>query len=328
MNAHPPHVATRLLPADAKAIAQGAALVRDRGLVAFPTETVYGLGANALDDLAVSRIFAAKGRPKFNPVIVHVLNRHEADEFVIFNPLASALADAFWPGGLTLVLPRRDASPLALLVSAGLDTAALRAPAHPAARALLVAAGVPIAAPSANRSGAVSPTTAQHVAEELDGRVDLILDAGPCPVGLESTIIGFRDFRPVLLRAGAVARETIEKLAGPLIESDGAIVEAPGMMASHYAPRARLRLNATEARADEALLAFGPHAPAGARTTCNLSESGDLIEAAANLFAMLRALDKSGASTIAVMPVPEHGLGEAINDRLARAAAPRGRMNT
>jgi L-threonylcarbamoyladenylate synthase len=226
------------------------------------------------------------------------------------------------------VLPRRDPSPLALLVSAGLDTAAVRAPAHAAARALLDAAGVPIAAPSANRSGAVSPTTAQHVAEELDGRVDLILDGGPCPVGLESTIVGFHDRRPVLLRAGSVARETIEQLTGPLIEADGVIIEAPGMMASHYAPCARLRLNATEVRQEEALLAFGPHAPTGAQTTYNLSVSGDLIEAAANLFAMLRALDKSGVTTIAVMPVPEHGLGEAINDRLARAAAPRGRTNS
>jgi L-threonylcarbamoyladenylate synthase len=324
MNVKPPHIATRILTADAGAIAEAGELLHEGALVAFPTETVYGLGANALDDFAVSRIFAAKERPKFNPLIVHVLDREEAAELVLFNPLASALAEAFWPGGLTLVLPRRDPSGLALLISAGLDTAAVRAPAHGIARALLDAAGTPIAAPSANRAGRVSPTTAEHVAEELGGRVDLILDAGPCHIGLESTIVGFNGERPVLLRPGAVAREAIETIAGPLFEADGALIEAPGMMASHYAPRAKVRLNATDARFDEALLAFGPNPLKGAGATLNLSPRGDLVEAAANLFAMLRALDKSGAAGIAVMAVPETGLGEAINDRLARAAAPRG----
>ena len=327
MDAKPPHLATRLLSADANAIAEAGEVLRQGGLVAFPTETVYGLGANALDDFAVSRIFAAKGRPRFNPLIVHVLDHEEARELVTFNPVALALAEAFWPGGLTLVLPRRDPSGLALLLSAGLDTAALRAPADLTARALLDAAGVPIAAPSANRAGAVSPTTAQHVAEELGGRVELILDGGPCPIGLESTIVGFDHGYPVLLRPGAVAREAIEHLIGPLSEPDGERIKAPGMMASHYAPHARLRLNATEVDAEEALLAFGSAVPKGACATYNLSPSGDLVEAAANLFSMLRALDKSGAPAIAVMAIPEQGLGEAINDRLVRAAAPRGNLS-
>jgi L-threonylcarbamoyladenylate synthase len=313
---------TRIVPADARAIREAGDLLRNGKLVAFPTETVYGLGASAIDDFAVSAIFAAKERPRFNPLIVHVHDREEAEELVAFNPTASALADAFWPGALTLVLPRRDPSALALLVSAGLDTAAVRAPAHPVARALVEAAGVPIAAPSANRAGRLSPTTAQDVAEELDGRVELILDAGPCPVGIESTVIGFNDRGAVLLRSGAIPRADIEKIAGPLHEPKGETIEAPGMMASHYAPRARLRLNAREVKNGEALLAFGSGAPK-AEVTRNLSPMGDLREAAANLFAMLRALDKTGASAIAVMPVPSQGLGEAINDRLQRAAAPR-----
>ena len=323
MNLRPPHNATRILPADSKAIAEAAELLREGKLVSFPTETVYGLGANALDDFAVSRIFAAKERPRFNPLIVHVLDKGEAEELVLFNPLATKLAEAFWPGGLTLVLPRRDPSGLALLVSAGLDTAAVRAPAHNIARALLEASGLPIAAPSANRAGSVSPTTAKHVAEELAGRVDLILDGGPCPIGLESTVVGFHNEQPVLLRPGAIPREAIEKIVGPLGAPSDDLIEAPGMMTSHYAPHAKLRLNATDVRPDESLLAFGAKVTPGAIATCNLSHKGDLTEAAANLFAMLRTLDKSGASTIAVMPVPNTGLGEAINDRLARAAAPR-----
>lgn len=323
MNVKPPP-ASPILPANARNIAEAGAQLRESGLVAFPTETVYGLGANALDDVAVSRIFAAKQRPRFNPLIVHVLEQEEAQELVVFNALALDLAEAFWPGGLTLVLPRRDPSGLALLVSAGLDTAAVRSPAHETARALLEASGVPIAAPSANKAGAVSPTTAQHVAEELGGRVDLILDGGPCPIGLESTIVGFDGKRPVLLRPGVVPREAIETIVGRLAETSGDGIQAPGMMASHYAPKARLRLNAAERRPGEALLAFGPSVPVGAGAVCNLSPKGDLVEAAANLFAMLRMLDKSGATDIAVMPLPETGLGEAINDRLARAAAPRG----
>lgn len=316
-------IATRLLKADAKSIAEGGKLLRNGSLVVFPTETVYGLGANALDDFAVSAIFAAKERPRFNPLIVHVHDRGEAEEIVKFNPIASKLADAFWPGGLTLVLPRREPTPLSLLVSAGLDTAAVRAPDHPITRALIEAAGVPIAAPSANRSGRLSPTTADAAAEELDGRVDLILDGGRCPLGIESTVIGFDKERPVLLRRGAIAREAIEAVCGRLQMPKGSAIEAPGMMASHYAPKARLRLNAEDIRPGEALLAFGADMPEGAKTVCNLSRDGDLREAAANLFAMLRRLDKAGAETIAVMPVPDTGLGEAINDRLARAAAPR-----
>jgi L-threonylcarbamoyladenylate synthase len=315
--------ATKLLAADERSIAEAGKLLRGGGLVAFPTETVYGLGANALDDHAVSGIFAAKQRPRFNPLIVHVSDRRQAEDLVTFNPLARALAQNFWPGGLTLVLPRRESSPLAMLVSGGLPTAAVRAPAHPVARALIAAAGVPIAAPSANRSGRISPTAASHAADELQGSVDIILDGGPCPLGIESTIVGFDEGRPILLRPGAVSREDIEKITGPLQRAEHGAIQAPGMMASHYAPRAQLRLNATNVAPGEALLAFGADIPQGAATMCNLSKAGDLKEASANLFAMLRRLDSAGVSTIAVMPIPEGGLGEAINDRLARAAAPR-----
>jgi L-threonylcarbamoyladenylate synthase len=323
MVATPPHSATRIVAADARGIGQAAALLREGRLVAFPTETVYGLGANALDGRAVAAIFAAKERPRFNPLIVHVRDSKEAGELVMFNRLAASLAEAFWPGGLTLVLPRREPSPLALLVSAGLGTVALRSPAHRVARALIEAAGVPIAAPSANRAGRISPTRAEAAADELQGRVDVVLDGGPCPLGIESTIIGFDKDRPVLLRPGAVLREDLEKLLGPLQGPGSGIIQAPGMMASHYAPRAVLRLNAIDVKQGEALLAFGREIPAGSRSVLNLSQSGDVREAAANLFAMLRELDRSGASTIAVMPIPNRGLGEAINDRLARAAAPR-----
>jgi L-threonylcarbamoyladenylate synthase len=314
---------TRILTADTSTINEGAGLLRDGRLVAFPTETVYGLGANALNDHAVAAIFAAKERPRFNPLIVHVPDREEADELVNFNPLAAALADAFWPGGLTLVLPRREPSALASLVSAGLPTVAVRSPAHAVARALVDAAGVPIAAPSANRSGRISPTSAADVAEELQGGVDLILDGGPCPVGIESTVIGFDGDRPLLLRPGAIARAEIEHVLGPLQGPRHGVVLAPGMMESHYAPRAKLRLNAIHAEPDEALLAFGATVPAGSAFLCNLSTSGDLREAAANLFAMLRRLDQSGVARIAVMRIPATGLGEAINDRLERAAAAR-----
>ena len=318
-----PELPTRIVAADGAGIPQGAKLLREGRLVAFPTETVYGLGANALDEDAVAAIFAAKERPRFNPLIVHVRDRAEADALVHFNAAATALADAFWPGGLTLVLPRREACPLALLVSGGLSTAAIRAPAHPIARALVEAAGVPIAAPSANRAGRISPTRASDVADELAGRVDLILDGGPCPLGIESTVIGFDGKNPILLRPGAIPRERIENLVGPLRDPGSGTIQAPGMMASHYAPRARLRLNARTVDHNEALLAIGTDFPKGARAVCNLSASSDLREAAANLFSMLRQLDKSGAETIAVMPSPDSGLGEAINDRLARAAAPR-----
>jgi len=323
MQTIPTQRATRIEAATEGALADAARILREGRLVAFPTETVYGLGASAIDDAAVTSVFAAKERPSFNPLIVHVMGSAEAEPHVVFNPLARKLADAFWPGALTLVLPRREESPLSLLVSAGLDTVAVRAPSHPVARALLAVAQVPIAAPSANRAGSMSPTMASHAAADLYGRVDLILDAGSCPIGLESSVVGFADGRPVLLRPGAVAREAIQDIVGRLTDPIKGDVRAPGMLASHYAPRAHLRLDADDVRPDEALLAFGPNAPLSSNLVCNLSPSGNLTEAAANLFAMLRQLDQSGVATIAAMRVPDYGLGEAINDRLRRAAAPR-----
>lgn len=311
-------VTARLRRADDSAIGDAARILRDGGLVAFPTETVYGLGADATNGRAVARIFEAKGRPSFNPLIVHVPSAAEAARHALFNPTAEKLASAFWPGALTLVLPRRADCRLSELVSAGLDTVALRVPSHPLARALIARSGHAIAAPSANASGRITATTAAHVAQSLGDNVDLILDGGATPLGLESTVIGFNGEAPVLLRAGAVARDTIEAVAGSLSEPSDAKVQAPGQLASHYAPRGTLRLNATDARDGETLLAFGPNAP---KDALNLSMSGDLREAAANLFAMLHTLD--GARAIAVMPIPNTGLGEAINDRLRRAAAPR-----
>jgi L-threonylcarbamoyladenylate synthase len=308
---------------DAAAIATAADILRRGGLVAFPTETVYGLGADAGDDKAVASIFAAKGRPRFNPLIVHVADQAAAEAFVTFPAMARALADAFWPGALTLVLPRKPDARLSLLVSAGLDTVAIRVPSHPLAHRLIEASGRPIAAPSANASGQVSSTTATHVAQSLSENVDLILDGGSTAHGIESTVIGFENGKPVMLRPGAIAREDIERVVGPLASSHGTAPASPGRLPSHYAPRAQLRLNTKDVRGDEALLAFGSEAPNGAKQVLNLSSSGDLKEAAANIFAMLRKLDATGAATIAVMPIPEHGLGEAINDRLRRAAAPR-----
>ena len=311
---------SRVGPVTDESVNEAAAILRAGGLVAFPTETVYGLGADATNDRAVARIFEAKQRPEFNPLIVHVPNLEAARAHAIFDVRSQRLADRFWPGALTLVLARREGSDLSLLVSAGLDTVALRCPAHEIARRLLAAAGRPVAAPSANRSGRISPTTASHVADDLGDAVDLILDGGPCPIGVESTIVDVTGDTPLLLRPGGVTREAIESEIGSLGTPDDASVRAPGMLASHYAPRAPLRLNAQDAAPGEVLLAFGPDAPAGA---VNLSASGDLVEAAANLFAMLRDLDDAEPGAIAVMPVPEHGLGVAINDRLARAAAPR-----
>ena len=306
---------------DSAAISAAAAMLRAGGLVAFPTETVYGLGADATNGRAVASIFVAKGRPHFNPLIVHVKDLEQAKEFAVFSSLAEELAQAFWPGALTLVLPRREDCRLSLLVSAGLDTVALRAPSHPVVQRLIAEAGVPLAAPSANPSGRVSATQAAHVEEGFRGKLDMILDGGPTLLGIESTVIGFEEDRPVLLRPGAVPREAIEKIAGPLATPAHGAIASPGRLASHYAPRATLRLNAREAAENEALLAFGPDVPA-ARRMLNLSPSGDLSEAAANLFAMLRALDEQ-ADAIAVMPIPSGGLGEAINDRLTRAAAVR-----
>jgi L-threonylcarbamoyladenylate synthase len=326
--------ATRLVKPDTEAIKAAARCLADGGLVAFPTETVYGLGADAANGKAVARLYETKGRPWFNPLISHVANVGPARRLGRFNAAADRLAQAFWPGPLTLVLPRQPDCPVADLATAGLDTIAVRVPDHPVARDLLAAFGRPVVAPSANRSGHVSPTTAQHVLADLRGRIEFIVDGGATPVGVESTIIACLD-APVLMRPGGVPRAEIERVLGrALAEPPQAALSgdgdeaplAPGQLASHYAPRTPLRLEARNVTAGEALLAFGAALPAGAAQAVrmlNLSSRGDLIEAAANLFSHLRALDAAGASLIAVKPVPHEGLGEAINDRLKRAAAPR-----
>jgi L-threonylcarbamoyladenylate synthase len=301
---------------------QAAILLAEGGLVAFPTETVYGLGADATDDAAVAKIYAAKQRPRFNPLILHVADAEAARAIAHFEARADALAERLWPGPLTLVLPRRANAKISSLALAGLDTVALRVPGHPIARAILTAVARPIAAPSANRSGRISPTTAAHVAGDLGDAVDLIVDGGACPVGLESTILDLSTERACLLRPGGITRDDIESVIGSIAVDDGndETPKAPGRLARHYAPRTPLQLNVDDVAEGEALLAFGPPL-AGAATIANLSPEGDLVEAAANLFAMLHELDASGASTIAVMPIPDHGLGAAINDRLRRAAA-------
>lgn len=317
---------TRILAADAAAIAQAAEILRAGGLVAFPTETVYGLGARADDPRAVAALYAAKGRPAFNPLIAHVRDLDAAMRLGTFSAHAHRLAENFWPGPLTLVVRAAQACAVCELARAGLDTVAVRVPAHEVARALLAAVDFPVVAPSANRSGHVSPTTAQHVLDDLAGRIDLILDGGASRGGIESTIVDFSGGAPRLLRSGGIARKEIEKITGTLAAVEKNEIAAPGMMASHYAPKARLRLEAREVGNDEALLAFGAALPvhaARARKILNLSASGDLTEAAANLYAYLRELDASGAAAIAVAPVPGEGLGEAIRDRLARAAAPK-----
>jgi L-threonylcarbamoyladenylate synthase len=306
-------------------LAEAARLIRAGELVAFPTETVYGLGADATNERAVAKIFEAKGRPHFNPLISHVPDATEAQRFVAWNETADRLAAKFWPGPLTLVLPRARGSTIALLTTAGLDSVAIRAPAHPMALELMRAAGCPIAAPSANRSGAVSPTLAAHVAESLGARVSLILDGGPCPVGVESTVLDLTGETPTLLRPGGATREAIEAAIGPValshaLPAGDAALKSPGQLASHYAPSRPVRLAATSVQPDEGLLAFGAAPLPGARVTLNLSPSGDLTEAAATLFAHLRALDRPEITRIAVMPVPQTGLGLAINDRLRRAA--------
>jgi L-threonylcarbamoyladenylate synthase len=329
MTAPVPPRNTVVLSDSPRGLRAAAALLRAGELVAFPTETVYGLGADARNDRAVAAIFAAKGRPAFNPLIVHVADLAAAEALADFDPAARALAAAFWPGPLTLVLPRRPDADLAERATAGLPTVALRAPAHPLARRLLDAFGGPLAAPSANPSGRVSPTTRAHVVEGLGGRIAAVLDGGACAVGLESTILGFEAGAPVLLRPGGLPAETIEAALGrPLLRRAGAAagpVTAPGQLASHYAPVAALRLDATGPGPDEAWLGFGPVETL--RPGLNLSPSGDLAEAAANLFAHLRAIDaiaaSAGLARIAVAPIPETGLGVAINDRLRRAAAPR-----
>lgn len=321
---------TRILSA-AAATAEAARCLAAGGLVAFPTETVYGLGADAANGRAVARLYEAKGRPAFNPLIAHVAHRAAAQAFAHFNADALRLAGAFWPGPLTLVLPRSKGRPVAELAVAGLDSIAVRVPSHPVAQSLLAAFARPVVAPSANRSGHVSPTTAAHVRADLGGRIDLIVDGGATPVGVESTIVACLD-EPTLLRPGGLPREAIERvLQRPLAAApeSGAATDAPlapGRLVSHYAPRAVLRLEAQSVAPGEALLAFGPRPAAGvthAVSVLNLSDRGDLVEAAANLFSHLRTLDGTGVKTIAVMPIPHQGLGEAINDRLIRAAAPR-----
>lgn len=316
--------ATKRLGTDVGGIAAAAEMLRAGQLVAFPTETVYGLGADATDGRAVAGIYAAKGRPSFNPLIAHVATVEAALALGVFDSEAEALARAFWPGPLTLVVPMAAGAGISDLTRAGLDTVGLRVPSHPVAQALLTAAGRPIAAPSANRSGHVSPTTADHVLDDLAGRIDAVVDGGSTEVGVESTIVACLGGAPVLLRPGGVPREAIEKVIGrPLAASAGEATIAPGMLASHYAPEASLRLDVTAPAPGEALLAFGRDVPVADGPVLNLSPSGDLAEAAANLFGHLRTLDAAAVCGIAVMPIPGEGLGEAIRDRLARAAAPR-----
>jgi L-threonylcarbamoyladenylate synthase len=315
---------TRILAASARAIEEAARILRRGRLVAFPTETVYGLGAVATNDGAIAELFRAKARPAHNPLILHVADQAGAVAIAELDARAEALAAAFWPGPLTLVLPARAGSPVVRRATAGLPTVAVRVPGHPVALALLEAVLVPVAAPSANPSGLVSPTTARHVAADLDGRVELVLDGGACPLGVESTVVDLSEPELArLLRPGALPRAAVEEVIGALGGAAAGRPRAPGQLARHYAPRLPLRLDARAAAADEALLAFGPAPPDAAGPVLNLSPSGDLAEAARNLFAMLRELDRSGARRIAVMPIPAAGIGEAIRDRLARAATPR-----
>lgn len=308
------------LRCDADGLAAASAFLKAGELVAFPTETVYGLGADARDDHAVARIFEAKGRPRFNPLIVHLPDVDAADRIACLDDRARKVAAAFWPGPLTLVLPLRPEAGISPLVTAGLDTVALRVPAHPVAQSLLRAFGGPLAAPSANPSGRVSPTQAAHVLDGLTGRIAAVVDGGPCSVGLESTILGLAG-EPTLLRPGGVPLELLEDLLGPIATGgDAAKPSAPGQLLSHYAPVAPVRLNVTEAAPGLLLVGFG-----GVDGDLTLSASGDLVEAAAALFRVLRDADRIAAGrTLGFAPVPETGLGRAINDRLRRAAAPRG----
>jgi L-threonylcarbamoyladenylate synthase len=322
-------LATRVAKPDAAAIADAVRHLLAGGLVAFPTETVYGLGADATSGAAVARLYEAKGRPAFNPLIAHVTDIEAALAIARFDADAKRLAATFWPGPLTLVLPKAADCPVAELATAGLDTIAVRVPAPEVAQKILRGFGRPVVAPSANRSGHVSPTMAAHVLADLGGQIDLIIDGGATAVGIESTIVACLG-KPMLLRSGGVPRETIERALGRRLAEPAAAGGAakaplaPGMLASHYAPRTPLRLDAMRVEAGEALLAFGPKLAAGAGAqVLNLSERGDLTEAAANLFSHLRVLDTAGAKAIAVMPIPPENLGEAINDRLTRAARPR-----
>jgi L-threonylcarbamoyladenylate synthase len=331
---------TRVARASVGAVKDARSVLAAGGLVAFPTETVYGLGADATNDKAVAKLYAVKDRPSFNPLIAHVADLAAAARLAVFNDAALALARALWPGPLTLVLPKAAHCPVGLLATAGLDTIAVRVPSHPVAQQILAAFGRPVVAPSANQSGMVSPTTAQHVLHDLRDRIELLVNDGPAPLGIESTIIACLD-GAVLLRPGAIDRAAIEKILGaPVVAAARARGRAgkarpapgapaplaPGMLASHYAPRTPLRINAEHVAPGEALLAFGPDLPPGAEKAAamlNLSARGDLVEAAANLFSHLRSLDSQSATAIAAVSIPQSGIGEAINDRLRHAAAPR-----
>lgn len=317
-------MSARIVEPNAETIEAAARLLCAGRLVAFPTETVYGLGADATSDAAVGAIYEAKGRPAENPLIVHVADLRAAEAFAAFDVRARTLARAYWPGSLTLVLPL-GGQRISALATAGLDTVAVRVPDHPVALELLRATALPLAAPSANRSGRLSPTTALHVLEGLADATELILDGGPCRVGIESTVIALDGTVPRLLRPGAIARDTIEQTLGMpvLLPHEVTALQSPGQMQSHYAPRAAVRLNARAASAGEAALTFGGYDMGRAHATIDLSARGDLNEAAAQLYAALRRLDDSGVNSIAVAPIPEHGVGLAINDRLRRAAAPR-----
>lgn len=312
---------TEILAADKAGLARAAAHLASGALVAFPTETVYGLGGDARSDLAVARIFEAKGRPQFNPLIVHVADMETAREVAVFDARAERLAAAFWPGPLTLVLPRRAGAGISDLVTAGLPAVAVRMPAHPVARALLSAFGGPLAAPSANPSGKVSPTRAEHVLAGLSGRIAAVIDGGPCAVGVESTILGLVD-GPTLLRPGGIPAEVLEDCLGAPLATGGNAERpsAPGQLASHYAPTAPVLLDVTRPGPGMFWIGFGPGATGA---DLNLSPAGDLTEAAANLFHFLREADARANGPIAVSPIPDRGLGRAINDRLRRAAAPR-----
>ena len=315
----------KVVDASDEAALEAGEVLRAGGLIAFPTETVYGLGADATNDRAVASIFEIKNRPTFNPLIIHVKDEFQAAEYVEFNELAQKLAHAFWPGALTLVMKRKDDSKLSLTTTAGLDTVAVRVPAHPVAQAIIDAAGVPLAAPSANKSGYISPSQAIHVLMQFkDGEgLNMVVDGGACTVGVESTIIDVTGDVPVLLRPGGVSVEDIEAIVGPVKTDDSGDVKAPGQLKSHYAPSIPIRINVApeDRQRGESLLTFGPDMPK--RACLNLSKSGDLKEAAANLFTMMRALDMPGIRGIAVVPIPNEGLGRAINDRLERAAAPK-----
>jgi L-threonylcarbamoyladenylate synthase len=316
-----------IVPVDEESLMRAAELLREGRLVAFPTETVYGLGADATNGKAVAAIYEAKGRPSFNPLIIHVADIKALDALIEWNETARLLATSFWPGPMTLVLPRKKDCPVSLLASAGLETLAVRVPAHPAAQKLLQKVALPIAAPSANASGKLSPTTAAHVAQSLGDKVDMILAGGRSQVGLESTVINVATADPIILRPGGITKEQIERVLGREIKifdaalSDHEAHASPGMMQSHYAPHIPVRLNAKSAAADEAYLGFGPNLNKSGAAQLNLSPTGDLNEAAANLFSMLHELDKDVYKAIAVAPIPYIGLGTAINDRLQRAAA-------